>query len=487
MKIAQLIESCPEQVISRSSLPEDMEISGMHYDSRKIEPGNLFFAISGYQSDGNKFVGQALANGAGLVVSENNKISDDVPWVKVANCRRAMALMSAAFLGRPADRLDMIAVTGTAGKTTTTYLLRSIMEAAGRKTGLLGTINYWILDRKYSAPNTTPESLDLQDLLSRMVSSGADTAIMEASSHGIELDRVAGINFSTAVFTNFSQDHLDFHRDMESYLRSKLKLFQNLWGGAAAVINLDDPAAGRVREAVKTKILTFGIDNPSDVTADKIISTPQGSKFELRIGGRSLGVNLAIAGRHNIYNALAAAAAALSRGLPLEEIKTGLEKVDRVAGRFEPVNLGQDFSVIVDYAHTPEELEHLLSAARDLNPQRIITVFGCGGDRDRSKRPLMGRAVAKNSDIVVVTSDNPRTEGPDQIINDILPGLSGREYILLPDRKEAIYRSIELARKGDMVMIAGKGHEDYQILGTTKIHFDDREIAGEALKERLGV
>lgn len=487
MKITELIKSCPDQVISRSALPEDMEISGMHYDSRKIETGNLFFAISGYQSDGNKFVGQALANGAGLVVSESNKISNDVPWIKVTNCRRAMALMSAIFLGRPADQLDMIAVTGTAGKTTTTYLLRSIMEAAGRKTGLLGTINYWILDRKFSAPNTTPESLDLQDLLSRMVSAGADTAIMEASSHGIELDRVAGINFSTAVFTNFSQDHLDFHGDMESYLRSKLKLFQSLWGGATAVINRDDPAAGRVQEAVKAETLTFGIDSRSDIMADKIISTPQGSKFRIKAGDRSIEVNLAIAGRHNIYNALAAAAAALSRGLSLEEIGTGLEKISRVAGRFEPVNLGQDFSVIVDYAHTPEELEHLLNAARELNPQRIITVFGCGGDRDRSKRSLMGRAVAQNSDIVVVTSDNPRTENPDHIISDILPGLSGREYLLLPDRKEAIYKSIELAQKGDMVIIAGKGHEDYQILGTAKINFDDREIAGEALKQRLGI
>ena len=486
MKITELIKSCPDQIVSRSALPEDMEISGMHYDSRKIEKGNLFFAISGYQSDGNKFVGQALAKGAGLVVSENNKISDDVPWIKVANCRRAMALMSAAFLGRPTDQLDMIAVTGTAGKTTTTYLLRSIMEAAGRKTGLLGTINYWILDRKFSAPNTTPESLDLQDLLFRMVSAGADTAIMEASSHGIELDRVAGINFSTAVFTNFSQDHLDFHGDMESYLKSKLKLFQNLWGGATAVINLDDPAAGRVREAVKTKTLTFGIDSQADITADNIISTPQGSKFGLKTSDRSIEVNLAIAGRHNIYNALAAAATALSRGISLEEIRAGLENIRSVAGRFEAVNLGQDFSVIVDYAHTSEELEHLLNAARELKPQRIIAVFGCGGDRDRSKRSLMGRAVAKNSDILVVTSDNPRTENPEQIINDVLPGLSGREYILLPDRKEAIYKSIELARKGDMVIIAGKGHEDYQILGTAKIHFDDREIAGEALKQRLG-
>lgn len=487
MKLTEIIKSCHDQIISWSALPEGMEISGMHYDSRKIEKGYLFFAISGYQSDGNKFAGQALANGASVIVSESNKISDDVTWIKVANCRRVMALMSAAFLDRPADKLDMIAVTGTAGKTTTTYMLRSIMEAAGRKTGLLGTINYWILDRKFSAPNTTPESLDLQNLLGRMVSAGADTAIMEASSHGIELDRVAGINFSTAVFTNFSQDHLDFHGDMENYLKSKLKLFHNLWGGATAVINLDDPAAGRVREAVKTKTLTFGIDNQADIMADNIISTSQGSNLRLKTSDRSVEIKLAIAGRHNIYNALAAAAAALTRGISLEEIKAGLENIGSVAGRFEPVSLGQDFSVIVDYAHTPEELEHLLNAARELKPQRIITVFGCGGNRDRSKRPLMGKAVSGNSDIVVVTSDNPRTENPDQIIDDILPGLAGRKYILLPDRKEAIYKSIELAQKGDMVIIAGKGHEDYQILGTVKVHFDDREIAGEALKKRLGV
>lgn len=487
MKIKELIKSCADQVISCSSFSEEMEISGMQYDSRKIEKGNLFFAISGYQSDGNKFIGQAIANGASVIVSESNKISDNVPWVKVANCRRAMALMSATFLGRPSDKLDMIAVTGTAGKTTTTYLLRSIMETAGRKTGLLGTINYWILDKKFSAPNTTPESLDLQNLLVQMVQAGADTAIMEASSHGIELDRIAGINFSTAVFTNFSQDHLDFHGNMESYLKSKLKLFQNLWNGATAVINLDDPAAINVRGAVKTKSLNFGIDNAADIMADNLISSPQGSTFRVKTANRSVEISLMIAGRHNVYNALAASAAAFSRGISLEEIKAGLENINSVAGRFEPVSLGQDFSVIVDYAHTPEELERLLNAVRELSPKRIITVFGCGGDRDRSKRPLMGGAVAGNSDIVVVTSDNPRTEDPEQIISDILPGLSGREYILIPDRKEAIYKSIELAEKGDMVIIAGKGHEDYQILGAVKIHFDDREIAGEALKQKLSL
>jgi UDP-N-acetylmuramoyl-L-alanyl-D-glutamate--2,6-diaminopimelate ligase len=486
MKLIDLIESCREQVISSSGISDGVEISGMHYDSRKIGNGHLFFAISGYQANGNDFVMQALANGAGVVVSESNRIREDIPWIKVGNSRRAMALMSAAFMDRPADKLDMIAVTGTAGKTTTTYLLRSIMEAAGKKTGLLGTINYWILDKKYSAPNTTPESMDLQDLLSRMVRAGADTAIMEASSHGIELDRIAGINFSTAVFTNFSQDHLDFHQNMESYLRSKLKLFQNLWGDAMAVINLDDPEAPKVKEAIRTRSLNFGIEKQADIMAVEITSTPLSSKFILRTKERAIDVKLSLAGRHNVYNALAAATAALSRGISLENVKAGLERIESVAGRFERIDSGQDFSVIVDYAHTPEELERLLKAARELNPKRIITVFGCGGDRDRTKRPLMGRAVADNSDIVVVTSDNPRTENPMRIIDDIIPGLAGKEHILLPDRRQAINKAVELAELNDMVIIAGKGHEDYQILGTEKVHFDDREEARLAISKRIG-
>lgn len=486
MTIAQLILTCPEQVLSISGIDPETKVSGLHYDSRKIGPGNLFFAISGYQSDGNQFVGQALSQGAMAVVSENNRPDSSLAWIRVANCRRALALMSAAFLGRPADKLEMMAVTGTAGKTTTTYLLRSIMEAAGRRTGMLGTISYWVGDREYPAPNTTPESLDLQLLLSQMVEAGADTAIMEASSHGIELDRVAGINFAVAVFTNLSQDHLDFHGDMESYLRSKLKLFQSLWSGSVAVVNADDPVAQRVRQAAAAGCLNYGIDHPAEVSARDIRPAARSTGFTLATPSGRVQISLAIPGRHNIYNALAAASAALARGVSIEHIRAGLEAVERVAGRFEMIDQGQDFSVMVDYAHTPEELSRLLAAVRELGPSRIITVFGCGGDRDRAKRPLMGRAVADNSDLVVVTSDNPRTEDPVHIIEDILPGLSGRECLLLPDRREAIRRAVELAQPDDMVVIAGKGHEDYQILGTRKVHFDDREEAREALKLRLG-
>ncbi len=486
MTVAQLIAACREQVLSISGIDPETVVSGLHYDSRKIGPGNLFFAVSGYQADGNQFAGQALSRGAVAVVSESNRSDSGLPWIRVDNCRRALALMSAAFLGRPADRLEMIAVTGTAGKTTTTYLLRSIMEAAGRRTGLLGTISYWVGDREYPAPNTTPESLDLQLLLSQMVEAGADTAIMEASSHGIELDRVAGINFAVAVFTNLSQDHLDFHGDMESYLRSKLKLFKSLWSGSVAVVNADDPAAQRVRQAAAAGCLNYGIDHPAEVSARDIRPTARGTGFTLAAPSGSVPISLALPGRHNVYNALAAAAAALARRISLEQIKAGLENIKQVAGRFEMIDQGQDFSVMVDYAHTPDELSRLLAAVRELKPARIITVFGCGGDRDRTKRPLMGRAVAENSDLVVVTSDNPRTEDPAQIIGDILPGLSGREYLLLPDRRAAIRRAVELAQPDDMVVIAGKGHEDYQILGIHKVHFDDREEAREALRLRLG-
>jgi len=407
-----------------------------------------------------------------------------VPAVRVRDIRRAMALLAAAFYGNPAAAMRMVAITGTAGKTTTSYLARSVFEHAGRKTGLLGTINYWVLGQKFPAPNTTPESLDLQRLLAQMRDAGADTVVMEASSHGIELQRLAGIDFGAAVFTNFSQDHLDFHGDMEGYFRSKLKLFEALAPSAAAVINADDPALAAVAPATRARLLRFGIDRPADVTASAISEDIAGSRFTLEIAGRRSPVALSLPGRHNVYNALAAAAAAHACGIGDGDIAAGLAAVSAVAGRFERVDAGQDFSVVVDYAHTPEELDRLLAAAKKLAPARIITVFGCGGDRDRSKRPLMGRAVAQWSDVVVVTSDNPRTEDPSAIIKDILPGLAGKPHQVYPDRRQAIHRAVAEARSGDLVIIAGKGHEDYQIIGTEKTHFDDREVAREALQAR---
>jgi UDP-N-acetylmuramoyl-L-alanyl-D-glutamate--2,6-diaminopimelate ligase len=377
--------------------------------------------------------------------------------------------------------MTMLAITGTAGKTTSTFLTRALFAAAGRKTGLLGTINYWVLDKSYPAPNTTPESLDLQRLLAQMRENGVDTAIMEASSHGIQLERVGGIDFKAAAFTNFSQDHLDFHGNMEEYLKAKLQLFRNLGSQSYCVVNLDDPASQKVIESTKALLMTFGLNKPAQITAREIISDLRGSHFILVTPEGQTEILLKLPGRPNIYNALTACGLALSCGLSLKTIKAGLESVDTVAGRFELVPGNRDFEVVVDYAHTPEELERVLATAKELTSGRLITVFGCGGDRDRTKRPLMGKAVARYSDEIIVTSDNPRTEQPLSIIDDILPGLHGRSYQVTADRREAIFQAVKLARKGDLVMIAGKGHEDYQIIGTQKLHFDDREVAREAL------
>lgn len=481
MKLSWLLGHLGDEIVSLEPAGSDPEITGLEYDSRRVQPGNLFFAITGFQADGLKFVPQARERGAAAVACEAPVFFEGLTTIRVRNVRRAMALISAQYYGRPADGMMTVAITGTAGKTTTSYMLRSILQAAGRRTGLVGTIRYLIGEQELEAPNTTPESLDLQRMLAQMSAAGIQALVMEASSHGIELDRVTGIDFRTAVFTNLSQDHLDFHGNMEDYFRSKLKLFVNLKDDSWAVVNRDDPRGQEILKQTRARKLTYGQAPGADVRAEDVSTDIQGSVFRLAYAGHRAKVNIAFPGRHNVSNALAAAAAAIALGVSLNDIGTGLETLKAVDGRMERVDEGQDFSVMVDYAHTPEELARLLAAVRDLKPRRIITVFGCGGDRDRSKRPLMGRAVAEGSDIIIVTSDNPRTEDPLAIIQDILPGLGEREHLILPDRRQAIVRAMELAQPGDMVIIAGKGHEDYQIIGRTKIHFDDREEARQAL------
>ncbi|MCU0607149.1 MAG: UDP-N-acetylmuramoyl-L-alanyl-D-glutamate--2,6-diaminopimelate ligase [Candidatus Edwardsbacteria bacterium] len=463
----------------------DPMIGGLQYDSRQVRPGDLFFAVPGYRTDGRRFVADAVRAGAAAVVAEGRQPLTAPAVVRVADVREAMSLMAARFFGFPAAALEMVAITGTAGKTTTSFLARAIFDAAGRRTGLLGTISYQVLGQSFPAPNTTPESLDLQRLLAVMRGAGVGTVVMEASSHGIELQRTAGIDFQAAAFTNFSQDHLDFHGTMDDYLRSKLKLFRSLAPTAAAVINRDDPEFPQVAAATRARVVGFGLNGPAEVTASDIAGDLAGSRFTIRIGDRQAPAALALTGRHNVANALCAAAIAHSRGVGLETIVRGLGQVAAVPGRFERVDAGQDFTVVVDYAHTPEELERLLQAARALAGGRIITVFGCGGDRDRAKRPLMGRAVADGSDVVIVTSDNPRTERPRAIIDDILPGVGRKPHQVQVDRADAIRAGIAAARTGDLVIIAGKGHEDYQIIGTEKVHFDDREAARAALAQRM--
>lgn len=485
MRLAELLRDFSDLMADPDQPIPDLELGGLQYDSRRVKPGDLFFAIAGYRADGRKYIDQALRAGAAGIVVERRNASPAPVIVRVTDIRRAMALFAARFFGSPSSGMETVAITGTAGKTTTSFLARAIFDAAGRKTGLLGTIKYSILGEEFPAPNTTPESLDLQRLLAQMRSAGVGTVVMEASSHGIELQRVAGIDFQTAAFTNFSQDHLDFHGSMDDYFRAKLKLFKDLAPSAAAVINRDDLKFPDVAAATRAVILDFGIDHAAEVTAAEIDGGLDGSRFTLRIGDRQARVDLALAGRHNVYNALCAAAIGHVRGIGIDAIQRGLEQVPAVPGRFERVDAGQDFTVVVDYAHTPEELERLLHAARAMTTARIITVFGCGGDRDRAKRPLMGRAVADASDIVIVTSDNPRTETPTAIIDDILPGVRHKPHQVLVDRAEAIRAAIGQAAAGDLVVIAGKGHEDYQITGTEKSHFDDREAARAALEKLL--
>jgi UDP-N-acetylmuramoyl-L-alanyl-D-glutamate--2,6-diaminopimelate ligase len=483
-QFSQLLKAIPGEMISLTNIPPSLEISGLGYDSRSIRPGELFFAISGYKTDGRKYTEQALARGAAGIVTEGGQEYGTVPVLKVRNIRRSLALMAAEFYGRPADSMTMVAITGTAGKTTTSYLARSIFDAAGKKVGLLGTINYWVMDKSYPAPNTTPESLDLQRLLAEMLAAGADTVIMEASSHGIELERVAGIDFKSAAFTNFSQDHLDFHGNMDDYLKAKLRLFQGQNERSCCVVNIDDPASIKVIESTRASLLTFGILKPAQITASNIESSLQGTKFRLLTPEGSAEISLGLAGQPNVYNALTACGLALACGHSLKAVKVGLESLSSVPGRFQRVSAGQEYEVVVDYAHAPQELERVLITARQLTTGRLITVFGCGGDRDRGKRPLMGKAAAVHSDLVIVTSDNPRTEDPSKIIEDILPGMQGSSYQVFPDRRQAIFQAVAQAQKGDLVMIAGKGHEDYQIIGDKKNHFDDREVALEAIGSR---
>jgi UDP-N-acetylmuramoyl-L-alanyl-D-glutamate--2,6-diaminopimelate ligase len=466
-------------------------VRGIAYDSRKVEPGYVFVAIEGFRTDGHLFAGEALEKGAAaLVVSKPVAVPGEVPLVRVPDTRLALALLAARFYGYPGHRLKLTGVTGTNGKTTTTYLLRAVYRRAGARVGLIGTVANWIGERKIPVTHTTPESLDLQKILAEMAGAGVDTVVMEVSSHALALKRVAGCRFDTAVFTNLTQDHLDFHKDMQDYLGAKKILFEE--AERVAVINGDDPAAPELRKACRggVRVVTYGIREKADVTAEKIDVHRKGTSFLAWTPWGEAALNLKLTGSFNVYNSLAALAAGGAAGIPLAAMAAALEEVAGVPGRFELVDRGQDFTVVVDYAHTPDGLENLLRTARQICTGRLVAVFGCGGDRDRTKRPLMGEIAARGSDLPVVTSDNPRTEDPLKIIADIEEGVRKvrrpGDYVVLPDRRQAIRYAIGSASAGDVVVIAGKGHEDYQIIGTEKFPFDDREEAARALEERAG-
>jgi len=463
-------------------------------DSRAVTDGSLFVAVKGERVDGHGFVEQAIKAGASAVIAQASVASGLVPFVRVADSRKALGLLSSRFYGDPSARLKMIGVTGTNGKTTTTYLCKALLEGIGRRVGLIGTVGYQIGQETLPAPHTTPGALDLQALLAKMVEGGLTAAVMEVSSHALALDRTAGCEYDVAVFTNLTQDHLDFHHTMDEYFEAKLRLFTGLAGGKKtgkrAIVNLDDARGATIRGACPVPVWGYALKNQADLKAERVRLSLTGTTFMAATPAGSFTVESRLVGEHNVYNLLGAIGVALHEGATTDQICEATAHITNVPGRFERVSSGQDFTVVVDYAHTEDALLRLLTAAQALKTDRIITVFGCGGDRDRGKRPKMGRAAVECSDVVILTSDNPRTEDPMAILQEVEIGVRDAlarrnhvQYHLVPDRREAIGAAIREARRGDMVLIAGKGHEDYQIIGTKKFHFDDREVAREAIQQ----
>jgi UDP-N-acetylmuramoyl-L-alanyl-D-glutamate--2,6-diaminopimelate ligase len=490
--LSDLIE---DQKILAMSKELQVPIRGLAYDSRSVGQDFLFFAIEGFKTDGHLFIKKAIENGAcAVVIQKPVNIPDNITWIQVPDTRSALALFSARYYGNPTRKLKLIGVTGTNGKTTTTHLLAAIYRSAGDITGIIGTISNWIGNLELPVDKTTPESLELQQLFSRMVDQGVNTAVMEVSSHALALRRVVGCRFKTALFTNISQDHLDFHQDMDDYLRTKAILFRMLsledkCEPRFAIVNCDDPGAGEILAASQVNVVTYGLGEKAMVRATEVEVTSKGVSFLIVTPWGASRVALKLTGLFNVYNALAALAAGGADGLPLEEMIKSLQSVSGVRGRFEKIDRGQDYTVIVDYAHTPDGLEKVLETAREITSGKLISVFGCGGDRDRGKRPLMGEIAARLCDLAVVTSDNPRTEDPLTIIADVrkgMNGISGVNYVTIPDRRQAIAYALGRASAGDVVVIAGKGHEDYQIIGSRKFPFDDREEVTKFLEKNKG-
>jgi len=489
MKFLDLLDGA--EVLSQRGNPE---IGGVQYDSRKVQPGELFVAMRGESTDGNRYIDTAIAAGAAAVVSDSatEVPRENVAWAQVPHGRRALARISANFYRRPAEKLTLTGITGTNGKTTTSFLVEAMLRAAGRGTVMVGTIDYHIAGRTLPAPHTTPESLELNQLFREGLRAGASEAVMEVSSHALAQQRVFGIPYDVAIFTNLTRDHLDYHRDFDEYFAAKRMLFEGVGTEPprVAVINMDDEYGRRLVEfsrARGSRVFTYGLA-AGDFRAENVQLSPQGTQFDLVTPEGKAGIVSPLIGQVNVYNLTAAAAAALARGCSLPQVREGAAAVGRVPGRFEQVNAGQGFAVVVDYAHTDDALRNLTSIARDFvsrngSQGRVITVFGCGGDRDRNKRPLMGEAAGRGSDFVVLTSDNPRSEDPLAVIIDALVGLqkTGARYVVEPDRRRAIAQALREARAGDIVLIAGKGHEKTQTTRDGVFPFDDVEVAREAL------
>jgi UDP-N-acetylmuramoyl-L-alanyl-D-glutamate--2,6-diaminopimelate ligase len=467
----------------------DLQFSKVCYDSRQVEQGSLFVCIPGLKSDGHDFAAQAVSRGAVALIVERF-LDLPISQVKVKDARQTLGVVAAALYNQPAQLLRMCGVTGTNGKTTVTHLIEHIMAYVGKRPGIIGTLGARIGETEFPGSRTTPEASDLQQLLGEMVRCGCDYAVMEVSSHALDLHRVAGCEYDVAVFTNLTQDHLDYHNTMEEYLAAKAKLFATLGKGSIkvgkkfAVINGDDPAAEKLLSVTSVNAVTYGLTSNANYQARELQNRVSGVEFDVVYPGGVEHLKLKTPGRFTMYNALAAFAVGVEEGLDPTQVAAALAELNGVPGRFELVNEGQPFNVVVDYAHTPDGLENVLKTAREFVAGRIITVFGCGGDRDRTKRPLMGALSAKYSELSIITSDNPRSEQPGQIIAEIERGFAGlaSEYLTEPDRRTAIQLACSKAEPGDIVLIAGKGHEDYQLVNDQVLPFDDRLVARECLR-----
>ncbi|MRH42162.1 UDP-N-acetylmuramoyl-L-alanyl-D-glutamate--2,6-diaminopimelate ligase [Aquibacillus halophilus] len=469
---------------------DDIEITGIEMDSRKVKRGNLFVCIAGFTVDGHDYVNDAIERGASAIIGERS-IDVVVPVIIVNDSSRALALVSNKYYDYPTNKLKLIGVTGTNGKTTVTHLLKEIFSRHDQKTGLIGTIQMEMDNEVFNVKNTTPDSLFLQKSFDEMINRDIQSVFMEVSSHALDLGRVFGCDFDIAVFTNLTQDHLDYHDTMDDYLRAKSLLFSQLGNSydgkrpKFAVINLDDQHSPFLIKSTPQPVITYGIDSSADVTASNIKLDASGSEFILNTMDGDVLIRSKLMGKFSIYNMLAATATAICADIPLETIKSALESTTGVNGRFEPVVLGQSFGVIVDYAHTSDSLENVLTTVRSFAKGNIYVVVGCGGDRDRKKRPLMAGVATKYADTAIFTSDNPRSEDPAAIVDDMVMGIGKDNYLITLNRKDAIDLAISMAQKDDIVLIAGKGHETYQIIGEKVIDFDDRKVASEAIRNKF--
>ena len=478
MKLRELLNGVP---VASCAVDLEMEINGVSYDSRATQPGDLFVAMTGYATDGHKYIATALEKGAAAVLCQNLPEGDG-PYIRTADSRRALAVIGANWFGHPAEEMTMIAVTGTCGKTTTTYLLKAILEQArGAKVGLIGTNQNMIGQEVIPTDRTTPESFEVQRLFRKMADAGCTYAVMETSSHALCLDRVYGVHYEVGIFTNLTQDHLDFHVTMENYCDAKAILFRNCGVG---VVNGDDPWTPRLLKDATCQVRTYGVKSEADLRAENVVLSADGIAFDAVTKTERVPIRVNIPGGFMVYNTLDVLGAALALGISLKDSAAVLAKVPHVQGRVEVVPTpGKDYTILIDYAHTPDSMVNVLQTVKEFAKGRTVAVFGCGGDRDKTKRPRMGKAAADWSDFAVITTDNPRTEEPAAIIRDILPGFDGSDtpYEVVEDRVEAIHWAMDHARKDDVIVLCGKGHETYQEVNHQKFHMDEREIVAEHL------